>query len=303
MRMPARCLGWLLGSTLVAGVVVPACAQNGATGTVTGPEYGSGTSAGTISDQSENSPESDARPGVYYFNLAAQAYKRGEYKYAIDMYKVAASWAYKPAEYDLGLMYFRGQGIPVDHARGAAWMILAAERGAPLYVKARDLMVTALTDTEFKQADAIWNQLKPTYGDAVALQRAKSQWRRVASQATGSHLGHTTSNLRVGSLTGGPSLQPQAESNPRNPAGLGGGGSVTAGDVLAGGSIDGSVAYKQFHASDNPYDPAFQSNRSGTVTVEPLRQTKPGTAPQEHKTNEGAPPPGSSPPASSSQGA
>lgn len=286
----------MLAAALAIALVFPAWGQIASRGAISAPEYGSGTSAGTVSNRNLNSPESDGRPGVYYFNLGAQAFKKGDYAHAIDMYKVAASWAYKPAEYNLALMYFNGRGVPIDRARGAAWAVLAAERGEPFYTRARDAMVTMLTDEQFKRTDEIWNQLKPTYGDAVALQRAKSQWRRVASQATGSHLGHATGNLRVGGLAGGPNLQPQADPKPRNPAGLGGGGTVTAAEVLAGGSEDGSVAYKQFQQSDNPYAAAFERRR-GTATVGALKPVKPehGKAPSENK-NGSTPPPDSSGP-------
>lgn len=263
---------------VVASVVAimffsPALAQTDGQPKITAPDYDSGATAGSISDSHSNTPESDGRPGVYYFNLGAQAFKKGDYVHAVAMYKVSASWAYKPAEYNLALMYFNGRGVPVDRARGAAWAVLAAERGEPVYTRARDAMVTLLTADQFKRTDEIWNKLKPTYGDAVALRRAKSQWRRVASQSTGSHLGHPTGNLRVGSLAGGPDMEPSPAKYPRNPAGLGGGGAVNAADVLSGGSEDGSIAYQQFQQSDDPYAPVFEQ-RKGTATVGALTPVK-----------------------------
>src|ERR1043165_3965087 len=74
-------------------------------------------------------PESDARPGTYYFMEGAYAYRKRDYTFAIQMYQVSASWAYKPAEYNIAVMYARGQGVPVDLPRAMAWMALAAERG------------------------------------------------------------------------------------------------------------------------------------------------------------------------------
>jgi hypothetical protein len=46
--------------------------------------------------------------------------------------------------------------------------------------------------------------------------------------------------------------------------------------MTQGGSIDGSVAYRQFQQSDDPYDPVFLKHRSGTVEVEPLAPLEPG---------------------------
>jgi hypothetical protein len=45
--------------------------------------------------------------------------------------------------------------------------------------------------------------------------------------------------------------------------------------MLQGGSLDGSVAYRQFLQSDNPYDPVFLKSRTGSVSVEPLQQVTP----------------------------
>jgi len=94
-------------------------AQTGApSDVISAPGYGSGVSAGSLSNGDFNTPESDGRPGVKFFTLGVQAFRKGDYRHAIDMYKVAASWAYKPAEYNLGVMYFKGQGIPVDRPLG-----------------------------------------------------------------------------------------------------------------------------------------------------------------------------------------
>lgn len=104
--------------TVISGIVavmfsLPSLAQSNIQfGTVAAPDYGSDASAGGLSNRNFNTPESDGRPGVYYFDLGAQAFKDGDYRHPVAMYKVAASWAYKPAEYNLAIMYFKGQGIP-----------------------------------------------------------------------------------------------------------------------------------------------------------------------------------------------
>ncbi|MGH8145144.1 MAG: tetratricopeptide repeat protein [Rhodanobacteraceae bacterium] len=257
-------------------IALPALAQNNdASTTITAPDYASSAATATdsISNGQYTSPETDGRPGVYYFDLGVRAFRKHDYRHAIDMYKVASSWAYKPAEYNLAIMYFKGQGVPVDRARGAAWMVLAAERGAPLYVKARDLMITALSKAEFARTDEIWNQLKPTYADAVALRRAKQRWARVKTSATGSHLGAVASEyLMVGNAPKEPGTH---GSNPTTGA-VGAPPHVTGWGVFKSALItDGSVAYRQFQQSDNPYDPVFLKNRSGTVSVEPLQSVKP----------------------------
>lgn len=266
----------LLGAVALVACL-PAHAQTSkAVGETAAPDYGSGSSS-LLPDGSFNTPASDGRPGLYYFDLGAQAFKKGDYRHAVDMYKVAASWAYKPAEYNLGLMYFRGQGVATDRARGAAWMVLAAERGIPLYVKARDLMITALSKAEFQRTDEVWNQLKPTYGDAVALRRAKARWAQVKSATTGSRLGAAASeHLMVG---GSGSESPNIHGSNPGTGAIGVPTPVTGWGVFKGAAItDGSVAYRQFQQSDDPYDPVFMKDRTGTVTVEPMQQIKSRTS-------------------------
>lgn len=265
MKMHFVLPGSILSGAVVLALALPALAQNMVATTITAPDYASSAGADSLSNGRHVFPESDGRPGVYYFNLGARAFRKHDYRHAIDMYKVAASWAYKPAEYNLAIMYFKGQGIPADRARGAAWMILAAERGNPFYVKARDLMVTTLTKPEFQQTDEIWNQLKPTYADAVALRRAKARWAQVKAATTGSRVGDASSEyLMVGGTPKGIGSRPGVPPP------------VTGWGVFREALVtDGSVAYRQFQQSDNPYDPVFLKNRSGAVSVEALQPVKP----------------------------
>jgi Sel1 repeat len=166
------------------------------------PLYDSDTDIGRMQSSAFNTPEADGRPGEYYFDLGAQAVKHQDYAHAIAMYKIAASWAYKPAEYNLGVMYVNGQGTPVDLPRALAWMALAAERKDPQYVKALDLVSAHLSDAQFNEANVIMAQLLPTYGDKVALARAETRWREVRAAETGSRVGSAAGHVVVGAVGG-----------------------------------------------------------------------------------------------------
>jgi TPR repeat protein len=233
-----------------------------------------------------NTPESDARPGEYFFTLGANAFRKQEYTFAIQMYQAAASWAFKPAEYNLGVMYARGQGVAVDLPRAMAWMALAAERNDPQrYVDSREAVYAALTEEQFEQANEIWRGLKPTYGDAVALKRAKMRWAEVRAHMTGSRVG-AVSNLQVG-IPGDNLVGP---ATPKLPAPVAAAAKIapknagSASDLTGGNSVDGSVAYRQFRESDNPYDPKFETSALGKATVGPLKQI-PASAPDETTTD------------------
>ena len=232
-----------------------------------------------------NTPEADARPGEYYFLLAVHAYSKKDFAFAVQMYEVAAAWAYKPAEYNLAIMYARGQGVAADLPRGLAWMALAAERNDKRYVDAREAIYAEMTPEQFEQANVIWRGLKKTYGDEVALRRAKARWAQVKANMTGSRVG-SVGNLTVAvpnASSGDPSYQKvtneQVQKNLNSPPGEGGDhakamGTSTArstvgssAEVTGGQGVDGSIAYRQLRDSDNPYDPKFRNAAIGRATV------------------------------------
>lgn len=290
MIKPATVFIAILLSVALVAASLPCHAQSETRGNVAaGPDYGSGFSAGLMSDANLNTPAVEGRPGWKFFELGSLAFKKGDYSHAIAMFKVAASWAYKPAQYDLGMMYFNGNGVPVNRPLGAAWMILAAERGNPHYVKLRDEMVTVLTNSQFSETDKRWAELRKTYGDKVALRRAKAQWAFVKSEMTGSRVGGDPGELRVGVGRGAGSFMPAGSIN-----------FVGLGALTPAGSTGGSVAYRQFQQSDNPYSPIFLRNRNGTATVGPLQQLK-QTGGSDDKAKAIPTPPSSSSSSSSSQ--
>jgi len=280
----ALCLGCVLAGVQQgahAGVdtfYVPPPAANAA------PSYESDYTASMhLSGSAQNTPEADARPGEYYFLKGAEAFRKHDYKFAIQMYEVAASWAFKPAEYNLGVIYSRGQGVAVDLPRAMAWMALAAERNDKHYVDARETVYAALSAEQFAQANEIWRDLKKSYGDEVALKRAKARWAQVKSGMTGSHVG-SIGNLTVAGENPGsadPSYQKvmneQVQKNLNSPPGEGGDHAKAMGlntarstvgsaaEVTGGNGIDGSIAYRQLRESDNPYDPKFE--RSGAIGI------------------------------------
>jgi hypothetical protein len=231
------------------------------------PDYGSGHATGAMSNTNFNTPESDGRPGVKFYKQGMAAYRRGDVEHTIYMLKLAAYWAYAPAAYNLGVMYFQGEGgVPVDRPLGAAWMFIAAERGSSAYVNARHMMVGKLDYAERTKALELLQQLQPKYGNATALRRAKSQWAFAKSRQTGTRVGGTVGELRVGTTAAQGSIHTPSS----GPGGTTPHVMHSWMQILSGGSMDGSIAYQQFRQSDNPYSPIFLKNLAGTATVGPL---------------------------------
>jgi hypothetical protein len=211
-----------------------------------------------------NTPQDDGRPGEYFFYLGALANQRHDYTHAIAMYEISASWAYKPAQYNLGVLYLNGHGSAVDLPRAMAWFALSAERGETQYVYAKQLLYAHLTPAQIEQANEIWRELLPTFGDARALVRAKARWREVLMSATGSRVGSAAPHMLTGGMVGLAGHHQPANYD----VGNGGIIATTPGEVTGVHNTDGAIAYEQLRASRNPYDPKFETDLlSGTVTV------------------------------------
>ena len=71
----------LAGSVVLALTASSSLAQAQVTAhgnTIAAPDYGSGTSAGALSNGNFNTPESDGRPGVKFFAYGERAFRKGD---------------------------------------------------------------------------------------------------------------------------------------------------------------------------------------------------------------------------------
>ena len=63
------------------------------------------------------------------FDAGLAAYNRGEYAEALRQWRPLAEQGYRGAQYNLGLMYANGRGVPQDDAEAVKWYRRAAEQG------------------------------------------------------------------------------------------------------------------------------------------------------------------------------
>lgn len=277
----------LLQASLGLAFGGPAFAQSMARSPeVAAPDYGSAAASGFLSNTRVNTPESDGRPGVRFFSEGKVAYSHRDIEHAINRLELSAFWAYEPAAYNLGILYFKGEGgFPVDRPLGTAWMFIAAENGSSMYEWARHVMVTSLDDSERSEAWKDYQRLEQKYGHAVAMHRAKAQWSLARTRKTGSRVGAQDGNLKVGLHDGSGSLAGNAGTTPS-------GATIskqvsTSFQVLNGASMDGSIAYRQMEKSSNPYDVRFLRNPTGTATVGQLRTIGDKTPPPAEPSSSG----------------
>lgn len=133
--------------------------------------------------------ESRALPGMYYFQKGNEYSKRGSTEAAIDLWKIAAGWAMKDAQYNLGITYFKGAGVPADRPLGLAWLALAAERKDATFSRSLAAAWDESSPAEHALANARWRELRERYADGVALPLAKRRYESEVAQITGSRAG------------------------------------------------------------------------------------------------------------------
>jgi hypothetical protein len=136
-------------------------------------------------------------PDEFGMFSGANRYARGDYKKALEYFKIGALYADKFSQLSLGLMYMNGEGTSKDPARAYAWLRLAAERDYPDFVKTRDHLAAELSPAQREDAEKIYAELAPTYADASAKPRMANELRRGMAQMTGSRTGYDSGISRV----------------------------------------------------------------------------------------------------------
>jgi len=115
-------------------------------------------------------------PGDYYYCLGTQTYGLGRFDASQRFFKIAASWASKPAQYVLGVMALHGDQQPVNRPLALAWLTLASERHNADFQKARDAAWNSASEAERQASQQELEKLRPVYADATAAPRAEQRY-------------------------------------------------------------------------------------------------------------------------------
>jgi len=84
-------------------------------------------------------------------------YYRGEgvlknYKTALKWYRLAAEQGFTDAQYQLGVMYHLGRGLPKNRVYSHMWYNIAALKGHKNSLRRRDLMATEMTPAQIDKS-------------------------------------------------------------------------------------------------------------------------------------------------------
>ncbi len=105
------------------------------------------------------------------FQAGWEAYKRGDYAMALEEWLPLAEQGDTKAQYNLAIIYAKGQGVPQDYTEAAKWVRLAAEQGdanaqynlGVMYAEGQGVI------QDYTEA-AKWYRLAAERGDANAQQ-------------------------------------------------------------------------------------------------------------------------------------
>jgi uncharacterized protein len=100
---------------------------------------------------------------------ATEAYNRQDYATAVRLYKPLADQGDAHSQYNLGVMYVNGQGVPKDDTQAMKWYRLAADQGDASAQYNLGLMYDYGTGVPKDYAQAMkWYRLAADQGDASA---------------------------------------------------------------------------------------------------------------------------------------
>ncbi len=93
------------------------------------------------------------------FEAGHEAYWRGDYAAALREFRPLAEQGHAEAQFNLGLMYRHGQGVPQDIVQAHMWLSLSASHVARF---ARDLLVAGrMTPEQIAEAQKLAREWKP----------------------------------------------------------------------------------------------------------------------------------------------
>ncbi len=86
------------------------------------------------------------------FDESVAAYDRGDYETALFEWRRLAKVGYSPAQYNLGVMYYNGNGVPQDYVQAYKWINLATSQGYKYALDKRYIVANELTSAQLAEA-------------------------------------------------------------------------------------------------------------------------------------------------------
>ena len=92
---------------------------------------------------------------------ADAAFKRRDYATAVRLIRPLAEQGDANAQYNLGVLYDNGLGVPQDKVRAYMWFTLSAAQGKDGAAAFRDLIARRMTPAQIVEAQKLAQEWKP----------------------------------------------------------------------------------------------------------------------------------------------
>jgi len=107
---------------------------------------------------------------------AFAAMKRDDYPTAVRLFQAMAEMGYSGAQFQLGFLYRRGDGVPQDYVEAAKWLQLAANQG---HVWAQSNLAFMYRDGEGVPKDYVKAHMWFNLASAGCASKGSLQLRRI----------------------------------------------------------------------------------------------------------------------------
>ena len=91
-----------------------------------------------------------------------EAVQRQDYKEAVRLYRLSAEQGDADAQYNLGLMYAKGQGVPQDYVLAHMWWNISGSNGYKDAVTNRNIVEKKMSKQQIEKAQELARNWKPT---------------------------------------------------------------------------------------------------------------------------------------------
>ena len=165
------------------------------------------TSEGTTKTQADLIKAAEQGDAVAQFNLGSM-YRKGQgvrqdYQEAIRWFRLAAEQGDAVAQFNLGVMYYGGEGVPQDYEEALRWFRLAAEQGDAVAQFKLGVMYREGQGVPQDYEEALrWYKLAAEQGYAVAQGNLGSSYSKGEGVTQDYVLAHMWYNLATSQLSG-----------------------------------------------------------------------------------------------------
>ena len=95
------------------------------------------------------------------FQDGKDALKRKDYKEGVKWHRLSAEQGDADAQFNLGMKYYEGQGVPQDYVSAHMWWNLAGSNGNKDAVKNRNILEKKMTKQQIEKAQEMARNWKP----------------------------------------------------------------------------------------------------------------------------------------------